>query len=288
MSGRKLLLIGFVMVAAFELHAQAILDGLRFQPPGFYVGDEVKLIMVFKTESPVALNLPETYPQSDWAEIRDISVDVEEDRLTVTVDFTPFAPGTRTLPPLELGGLRIDGIKVPTHSILDKSYEGVRALRPQLLIPGTRLTLSMVLSALVFVPIFGVRIVRRLIQRISRFRATHRGGRPARRMRRLLRRLKSAIGSTAPALWYGALTDGLREYIGKRLGLDCRSSTTAEISLFEAFHGAQGPQHQILEVLREGDMIKFAGRFADDRRMQDALKTVDSAIKEWEKIHANV
>jgi hypothetical protein len=283
----------FVSVLLFflvwgTLGAQAVLSDIRFVPPTFFVGDKVELRILFSLDEPMAVEEPESIPDSDWVEIHDISVSQDEKSIAVVISFTSFAPGTRTLPPMKLGTLQLKDIKVPTHSILQDSYEGVRSLRGQLLLPGTRLGVALILSLAAMAPFLGYGLFRFSWKWIKKSRQLYRIGRPARRLRRVVKRLRSGIGVMKASLWYYELTEGLRGYLSARTDHDCRSATTAEIALMPEFRTGDSPLIPLLDVLKEGDMVKFAGRFADDRSLSSTLETVLTAVGEWEKVNAQL
>lgn len=285
----RLLLVGMVSSwLTFSLNAQALLTDVHFTPPTFFVGDQVTLIIEFSLDSPLAVDVPDNMPESDWAEIHDISVRQTEDTVSITIAFTPFAPGTRTLPDMELGALQIKDIKVPTRSILDSTHEDVRSLRGQLLMPGTRLAVALILAFTAMAPFLFFGLVRLIVKWVKKSKELYRISRPARKLKRLIKRLRSAVGSASAAYWYSDLTDGIRIYLGSRIDYDCRSATTAEIAQLPDFSEPEKPQGKILEVLQDGDMVKFGGRFADDKRLLRTLDSVESAVKEWEKSHAQL
>lgn len=285
---RRLLALISVLLGCGNLGAQAILNDIKFVPPTFFVGDEVELYLSFDLDGPVAVEVPGSLPESDWVEINSISVETDEKTVRVIISFIPFAAGTRTLPTMELGALQLIDIKVPTHSILQNAHDGVRALRGQLLMPGTKLAVALILSLAAMAPFLGYGLVRFGWNWYRNSRALYRIGRPARRLRRLLKKLKAGIGTVTASTWYYQLTEGLRNYMSARTGHDCSSSTTAEISLMQEFSNRSTPQVRLLEVLKEGDMVKFAGQLADDRSLIRTLETVNAVVEEWEKSNAQL
>ncbi len=270
------------------LSAQAVLNDIRFVPPTFFVGDSVELRITFSYKGPLAVAPPDSIPESDWVDIRDVSLIQDDETVTVVIAFTPFAPGTRTLPPMKLGALQLRDIKVATHSILENSHEGVRSLRGQLLLPGTRLAVALILSLAAMAPFLGYGLFRFSWKWIKKSRQLYRVGRPVRRLRRVMKKLKAGIGSIQASLWYYELTEALRAYLSDRLNHDCRSATTAEIALMPEFLIDNTPQKDLLEVLKEGDMVKFAGRFADDRSLNKILEMVNAAVGNWERADAQL
>lgn len=284
----RILLLPLALLICGSLSAQAVLTDIRFIPPTFFVGDQVELSISFDLDGPMAIEVPETLPESDWVEIRDIFVETDDQSVTVIIAFTPFAAGTRTLPPMELGALLLKDIKVPTYSILQNTHDGVRSLRGQLLMPGTRLAVALILSLMAMAPFLGYGLFRILWNWFKKSRQLYRTGRPARRLRRLMKNLNAVVGSKTASLWYYELTEGLRTYLSARIGHDCQSATTVEISEMPEFLGKDTPQLRLLDVLQDGDMVKFAGRFADDRSLHKTLDKVNSAVQEWEKTNAQL
>jgi len=276
-------LLGFL--APLPLAAQFAVKDLRFVPPTFFVGDPVEMHIVFDADDAPVLDVPTEWPAADWVEIRDIAVRTGGEDITVVVAFTPFAPGTRSLPTIDLGGMLLQDLKVPTHSLLENDHPGRRSLRAQLLLPGTRLAVALILTLAAMAPFLGYGLTRAFWTWFRQVRELYRAGRPARRFRRLLGRLRSRVGAESASRWFSDLTEGLRDYMSARTGRDCRSSTTAEIGDMPEFGVAESPQGRLLDVLRDGDMVKFAGRVADDRRLAATLSDVERAVAEWEKGH---
>ncbi len=278
------LLFLLLTIVSGGLGAQALVKELQFSPPSFYVGDAVRAGIFIESKEEIALQAPEVPPESDWVEIKSVSVEPAEGGFMVFIDFVPFAAGTRSLPVIDLGTMQLGDIKVPTHSILEASYDGVRDLRGQLLLPGTRLAVALALSLAAMAPFLLYALGRLIWNWIGRSREAYRIGRPARRLRRLLKKLKGGVGSESASDWFSELTDGLRIYFGEKTGEDYRSFTTAEISRMPSFGAAGTPAARLLDILKEGDMVKFAGRFADDVSLARTLDSVESAVADWEKI----
>ncbi|RKX89344.1 MAG: hypothetical protein DRP70_04020 [Spirochaetes bacterium] len=277
-----------ILLVSGALSAQAVLNDIRFIPPTFFVGDAVELRITFSHDGPLAVAPPDSIPESDWVDIKDVFLIQDDNTVTVVIAFTPFAPGTRTLPPMKLGALQLKDIKVPTHSIIENSHEGVRSLRGQLLMPGTRLAVALILSLAAMAPFLGYGLFRFSWKWVKKSRQLYRVGRPVRRLRRVIKKLKAGIGSMQAPLWYYELTEALRAYLSDRSHHDCRSATTAEIALMSEFLVDDTPQKDLLEILKEGDMVKFAGRFADDRSLNKTLEMVTSAVGKWEKADAQL
>ncbi len=176
------------------------------------------------------------------------------------------------------------GICVYIPPVLTGEHGEVRTLRGQLLLPGTRLALVLILTLLAMAPFLSFSLFRVTWRQMKKFHEAWRVGRPARKFKRLLNSLRLAVGDVPAIPWFSSLTEGLRKYMSSRLGRDCTSATTAEIALMAEFRSDDSPQARLLKILYTGDMVKFAGQFADDRSLVKILDIIDSAIQEWEAV----
>ncbi len=281
MRGLFLLSVFFLTLSSFG--SQAVIIDTQFNPPTFHVGDLVELLIEFRVESDVSIQIPEVLLEAEWIDIRDVRLDKGEDTYSIHIDFTPFATGIRTLPPLDLGAIRLANIKISTSSMLPSAHENARLLRGQILIPGTRLGLVIILTLIAMSP-FLIRWIYKIISRL--FRSIGRLfliGRPFRRLLRLLKKLGSDIESSSESDWYSTLTKGLRDYLSERIEYNCKSATTSAISARIDSVSTDSPQGRILQVLKDGDMVKFAGQNTDASQREQTLTTVKSAVIDWEK-----
>lgn len=263
------------------LNAQATIKDLSFFPPLFFVGDLVELRIDIEFESSMHVEIPPILPDSDWIEIHDISIEAVDYGVNVVIVFSSYAPGTQNLPSMKLGSLTLSDIEIPTGSILSRTHGGVRLLREQKMLPGTRLEMASVLSLMAITPFLAYGLFRILRRWWKKCHDSFLYKRPLRRIRRLSKRLRANIGSVRAAEWYYELSNGLRSYLSYRLGWDCMSATTAEIALMKDVH--EGPRQQFLEVLKEGDLVKFAGRQADAESLGRSLDMLNAAVLEWEQ-----
>ena len=278
---KHLLLLLFFTTLPLAIDAQAVFLNYHMVPPLFFVGDLVELHINYESRTPLGLRVPETLPESEWFEIRDIRIRQKGSHYTVIVDFVPFSPNTHSLPLIDLGELQIQDMKIPTHSILNGSHPDARHLRAQSVLPGTRLGLTLLLSLLAMAPFIVYGFLRFVWKWIKKSKEILRIRRPVRQMRRLLKKLKVSTDSQTTLLWFADLTDGLRNYLSEKTGYDCRSATTAEISARPEFKDSV--KKNLLDVLKYGDMVKFAGYQTDKNEMLQSLVTVESAVSEWEK-----
>jgi len=258
-----------------------------FNPPVFFVGDTVDLIITISGVDSPEVKMPSELPSPDWLDIKNIKIKKDSDTVTVTVSFVSFAPGTRELPPLDLGNIKLRNIKIPTRSILREGVSGGQRIKGQLLIPGTRLGLAVILALSAAVPFFMIFLYKLVRKAYYGIIELIQNGRPSRRIKRLLRKLASELEKTDKTEWYSMLTEGLRAYLVHLTGNDCISLTTAEIASLTWFKTENGVGNNFIRVLEEGDMVKFAGKTvtAEDQRFILNLlgETVDKLEKNNDK-----
>jgi len=283
---QRLIVLFTLHSVAVSLGAQAVLRSHQFTPSTFFVGDEVTLLIEFDVSEPMAVEIPSFFPESEWIEIRSIDIQEWEGTLAVLIAFSPYAPGTRTLPPMELGALKLVDIKIPTYSILQNTHDDVRTLRGQMMLPGTKLAVALILTVLAMAPFLGYGLFRFVLNQVKQLQLRFRFNQPVRKMHRLVKKLHTRIGVISAPLWYSELTKGIRDYLSSHIHQDCRSATTVEIALMEEFQNDDSLHQTLLMVLQDGDMVKFAGRRANDQVMENTLFNVERVIRGWEKSHA--
>lgn len=261
---------------------------MHFVPPEYYVGDRVELRIDYTFTTEMDIAVPDSLPEDKLLTIHDLRVEEYEKSLSVFISFTSFAPGIQAFPPIDLGSVNLQNVKIFTHSMLPDAYEGVRRLRGQMLLPGTRLALAIILAAAAMSPFLlytAMRLMRKLFRWLKAMIRIHK---PARRLRRQLKRLRAGIEVQSASEWYLSLTRALRVYLSTRLACNCRCATTSEISLLANSNSENAPQVRILQVLKDGDMVKFARRSADTAACRNALATVEEAVHDWEKTVARL
>lgn len=269
-----------------------------FLPPRFYVGDRVELRMRLSTPAGTAVRAPETLPDSSGIEFQDITVNRRGNETEVRIVFYPFYPGTQTLPPIDLGGITLSGVKIHTDSLLDTGQEEWRPPRGQVLLPGTRLYFALfVLGAAVgFTTVAVLAVFGR--SRIGRIVNASRERRPYRRLKRVLKKLNAEAGSTDARAFYIVLLDELRSYLSGRLGTECRSATTYELDRrlerylderLRASDRSAKPDEKyalregLLAPFRLGDLVKFGHRPSEPEERLGQLAALKRTVERLEK-----
>jgi len=203
-----------------------------FVPPVFFVGDQVEARLTLLLPEGKALLPPLSLPAQSWVLIRDVQVRHDPPFERVTVKFVPFAPGVKTLPPLVLGDLTLDGVKISTNSLLGKDAPTeLEPPRDQLLLPHTELFVFLVFLLVIVLPLAGWRFFRpglRFIQVVWRRADRHRAWR---QLTKDLKKLQSKALSLPGPEFYTQFSQLVRAYLSERFDRDFGTLTAAEVRL---------------------------------------------------------
>ena len=115
---RPALIVGMLLVgtcAAVSQSSYVIVDSVRL-PAESYVGDPVELRYTVRSAATPAV--PDEIPQPRWGEVTDLRVQPGTGAFDLRMTVTPDAPGTLTLPRVDLGGVRIEGLSIVVESVL--------------------------------------------------------------------------------------------------------------------------------------------------------------------------
>ncbi|MFW5694166.1 MAG: hypothetical protein ACOCYB_03285 [Alkalispirochaeta sp.] len=287
---RRLTLLAVVvaMSAAGSVYGQSIAEVL-FLPQTFYVGDVVEARVVVRSSDDLDLTVPPTLPSAEWIDLRDVSIVQRADGYEIRIIFQPFYVGTRQLPTIDLGGFSVSGVSAVVNTLQTDTEElELQPVRDQLLLPGTR-----ALIAVIVLSIFGVPLVVALtggwIQRqIHAIRERYRENRPYRMLQKGLKQLQTEMLELDGKRYYIRLVDITRSYLEGRFGSVFRSATTGELDVHLRKAGIPEEQrHRLIELFQFGDLVKFANRRVtvhDRTHHLEAVKTLSSELQrsEWE------
>lgn len=265
LAGRKRLLSRVLVLSSVLLFSQAavaqeysIIETL-FLPPLYYVGDQVELRVTLRSRFVSSITIPRELPQPSWGQIQDLRIlDRGADR-ELRIRFVAFEPGTKTLPPLNLGPLVVADINVFVTSILNSGDQELRPLRSQILLPGTQAFIVLIIGGIVLVPLawfFLFRTLRGSVQRIRRF---YQEGKPYRRMQRNIRVMRSAADTVQGREFYIALLREIRAYLSERFQISAYSLTSGELAtVFQHRLPEPEDREKLSKLFLHGDMVKFA------------------------------
>jgi hypothetical protein len=224
---------------------------------------------------------------ASWIEINSVELEHNEEQWLVMLRFSPFAPGTRTMPTIELGDVSLSGIKIHTSSILEEQQEEFYGLKDQLLLPGTRIALGILVVVLFFGPIFIFGFAGRIRRAMGRLLSTRRGRKPYKRLGKAVKELREQQAHMSSKRFYIILSDELRRFLTDRTGEDFISITTSELQKQLALELPGEDQERldrIAAMQRKSDQIKFGGANASKKEREADVDTVLDIAGEVERM----
>lgn len=255
-----------ILVALAALSAPATIAAQTvsqpvFLPQQYYVGDIVEARVVVRGGSVPDLTASPQLPSLPWVEILDVVIVQRADGYEVRIRFQPFFVGTRRLPPIHLGEVTIDNVSAFVGSVLTEADPEFAGMRDQLLLPGTRLLLIVIVVAVFAIPtlvlIAGDR-GRRSIAIIIRW---YRERIPYRRFVRGLRTLGGKIHELDGKRFYTELQRLTREFMDRRFGAGLVSATTGELEeRLSRIRVPEDSRARLRAMFEIADLVRFANR----------------------------
>lgn len=284
-----LLILGLLPLAA---ESGGSVESSMFLPPEFFVGDIVELRMVIVPDEGARLSIPQQLPEPFWMKIRSLNLkEMSNGSYELRLIFSSFYPGTRTMPPIILGDVILDKIKLHTQSILDEKENSLAEIRGPMLLPGTIWIISVLIVLVLVGPLLLIFSVSFIRSKSIEFIRTIQLRLPYRRFHRLIRELNANFFNTSDRDFYFALSDGLRSYLTNRTGEDFLTVTLEEIgNLLPKYLPVFEDQKQLVKLLHYADLIKFSGggsvlekkrRDLDDSF--DLIRSIENHYKSKEK-----
>ncbi len=268
----------FFSLQVFPADAYKITQTM-FLPKRFYVGDIVEMRIRLKVQSGISVTAPAALPSTGSVLFKNIDVLQRGEELEVKVVFSPYQPGTISLPPLTLGGIVLTDIKVHANSIFDEKPRSFAPPMGQVLIPSTRLLIGIIVGIIVIVPVFLILGIRLVYRRFSRFLALQQEKQPYKKLVKTLHRLRQQAATLGGREFFIILSDDLRSYLSSRLNGNFVSATSTEIAaLLKHVSAAPVYEKLISDVFIRGDLVKFGGKEADLNELSSCLNTVEEAV----------
>jgi len=289
---RKYCFLSFLLlVPLFSLFSQVEVKRTIFVPPEYYMGDSVELRLLIELDEYGELIVPENVSDHEWVEIKDIQVIQNDLNAEIIVWFTSFSPGTRALPEIDFGPFILNDFKIYTKSLVEEGENELRGLRPQVMIPGSRLYFFLLAAGVFVLPYLFYFAMKYLIRSLIFLAKKYHTTRPYRTLNRILKRLDANLDRTSVRNFFITLSDAMRIYLTARTGFDCKSATTSEISMLHGFGLDQNLWSRFVAILKTGDLVKFGGEVLSHNEMKESLDFVISLCQEIEKredFHADI
>lgn len=263
---------GYTTLAAFTL------------PPTFYVGDRVELRIRLKLSNGVAIRAPAQMPENQWIKVDSITVSHTSDYSVVHIYFASYAPGERAFPPIDLGEVSLEGIRITTASLVAAGNTRLSDPKGQLALPGTTLILALAVALLIGAPLVIIVLYRRFRTAFGDFLEKQRARRPWRQLRRVLDALAAQKEPLDARGFYITLGVELRRYLSLKFGSDFRAVTAREFAaVARSVDLEEGAALGLSAIMSFGELVKFAGEGAPQealRRDLDEVRRIAEGIEE--------
>ncbi len=263
---------------------------LRFVPQVYYVGDRVEMSFELRGVVLEDLTVPAELPDTGWVDILGISLEEREGASFVVITLIPYNPGTRTLPPIDLGMYVLNDLKIFTTSLLDNSASReISEIHPPILIPGTNAVLAILGVLLVTLPIGGLFMFRATRDCVVKVVGSYRQNLPYRQFRWVLAKIKRGMICMPEKHFYTLFSHSLKSYLSRRVHEDLKSATTREVQQILLNQGLEGELIQeLIEILWKVDQVKFAGEKALYGEREALVEKGELFVIEVEKRGASV
>jgi hypothetical protein len=259
------------LTAGLFAEARYTVESIQFIPPAYYVGDRVELRVVARSLGDIQVAPPRNFPDVPWGEFHDARIVPRDGNLDISIVFTPYQPGSQTIPNLRFGDIVLEGLRVSVRSLTDESFREPAPPRGTLLLPSTRLIISLIAGFFIALPLACAAAFVRLRPLLLRLALLYRERRPYRKLRKELALLRGRIAETDSRRFYISLLDMVKTYMSRHGHTGCLASTTRELAdSLEREFGDLPEKAAILEVFHFGDEVKFGGRKSTrEKRLED-------------------
>lgn len=280
MKVRFLLIFLFFSFTGLSADTGVSVEDVIFIPREYYVGDEVELRIKLKLSEGLEILLPSELPESSWISIKSIELVDDKNNPELRIIFASFIPGTRSFPALFLGDIVLNSVKIHTSSLIDTSEKKFIGIAGQLLLPGTKLGLSLFVGVLFLGPVLLIILLGPIKRRITFLlkNGTSRG--PIKKLNRTLRDLAVQKTGISCRRFYIRLSSAVREYLSKRLDTDFITLTTSDMELtLVKVLGHREFSGMLSDMMKLSDSIKFGKLTTDDEKKMSDIELVKNISK---------
>ncbi len=283
------LTILFLSLTAASADTGIQVEDTVFIPKEFYVGDKVELRIKLDVENNFKLQLPGTLPSSPWIEINSLEIFENNTVPELRIVFTSFIPGTRSFPTLFLGDIVLNSVKIHTSSLIESRDAEFSGIEDQLLLPGTKLGLGVIVGALFIGPMLIILLLGPFRKNIAKIIKNSISRSPINRLNKILNELTDQKNGISCRRFYIRLSAAVREYLSKRSDTDFITLTTSdiEIALIKVL-GHREFSTMLYDMMKLSDAIKFGKVTTDDQKKLKDIDLVRNISKFFEgKIKSN-
>lgn len=279
-SARTVLAFLLFLISAV-LHSQAVSQVILL-PQTFFVGDMVEARVVVRTTETLALTVPDPLPVTEWITIHSVTIVQRADGFEARIVFQPFFVGTRQLPVIGLGAMELSGVSVFVNSLVAPGDLEPAPIRDQVILPGTRFLIALMVAAFVFVPLLVLGTGKWIRRWVRYLVGRWRENRPYRRLMKNLKVLQTEMHQLDGKRYYIRLLDEARTFFDRHFRASILAATTEELE--DRLAGAKAPpevRRVLVEMFQFGDLVKFAQQtvtLEDRTRHLDELRRLAQLV----------
>ena len=265
------------------------IDHVTFVPREFFVGDVVDIRITLKLGQGTFLTVPEELPVSDWVFLRDLEIQENEGTTTVHIIFTPFQPGIRVLPPIDLEGIVLEGVKVDTVSFLEREYSPFLPAADPMYLPKTGFYFALIVGCVIGLPLIILFFFKGIRTRIRRAVTAAGRKRPYTRLQKVIRELERKILNRDGNVFYTILLSELKIYMTARTGTEFATLTGREACMvLDNLYPEEYFKGTLEELFLYSDQVKFGGLDPYTARKKEDLNRLDETAKALEIYYRHV
>lgn len=280
---RKLVFILLFLFFSLVLSTAYEIDSITFVPREFYVGDVVDMRISIKLSPGTMISIPEELPRAEWIYLRDLEMLESDGMTTIHITFSSFQPGIRLLPPIDLGGIILEGLKLDTASILEEEFSPFLPAADPMYLPRTALYFALIVGSVLGIPLLFILFFKGLKNRIRRVIVAAGRKRPYVRLQKVLHDLERKILNRDGNVFYTALLLELKNYMSARTGVDFSTLTSMEVCLLlDSLFPEEFFKGTLKELFKFSDQVKFGGLDPYTARKKEDLNRLDEAVKALE------
>jgi hypothetical protein len=242
------------------------LSGAFMVPSKVYVGDRASLVL------PLPGLTADKYSGTSPGQLPSLSPDIDIHQITVerrpggsflTIEFSAYAPGILELPPIDIAGETIGGLKIEISSILNSDESGMTLSAPALplAIPGTSLLIYGSISTVILLMLLTIWVLFRGRKQMEAWLAAWRRKRLLALMLATERRLRRAL---LKGVNYRQILDTLstefRDFLSRFTGINYRAMTAAEIGWLKNAGEGITDAASLSAFFSQCDGTRFSGR----------------------------
>jgi len=273
------------------LYAQS--SGAYLIPRQIFIGDPATLVVPLPASGQnenIFINDAESLPQDPNIDFNLIVLERRTTGSRLMIEFMVFTTGSITLPVIEIGGEKFEGLSITVNSLMDNNMpHALSGAAAALAMPGTAAMLYGSMAALVFFILAAVWFLLKGRTVLKKLREIWKRRRLFNTMRNIEKRLQRALSRGLDRRKIlDRLSEEFRDFLSILSGNNCRSMTAREFFNGITLDFSQESDYQenalfLGNFFQKCDELRFSGVNIDSQEITDLLDNFKSFIDTAEK-----